>query len=123
MSVEFESVTDVVGSAELTDVVTYELSALLLDPSSEPDPDQASNFMVRHDDDVIEARWNQVVTTREARITADIGLVFKKTQPFTCSQAVMKEFVERVAIMALVPFMREAVFAAAARLKVSPPLM
>ena len=123
MSVEFESVTDVADNTELANVITYELAALLLDPGSEAHLDQTSNFMVRQDDDVIEARWKQVVTTEEARITADIGLLFKKTQAFTCSQEVTKEFVEGVAIMVLVPFIREAVFAAAARLGVAPPLL
>ena len=106
---------------ELTDVLTYELRGRRISDGtpSAPDPEIA----VRVTESKIETRMRLEVTTTDASIFADMSAVYSLSESVVIPPGVISEFIERAGIMAVYPFVREAVFATAARLGVPPPVL
>lgn len=106
---------------ELTEVRTYELRGrrVAAGEASESTPDIA----VKVSETALETRMRLEVTTESAVLFSDMSVVYSLSEPLELAQDVVREFVERVGIMAVFPFVREAVFATAARLTVTPPVL
>jgi hypothetical protein len=106
---------------ELSEVRTYELRGrrVTAGTASEPTPDIA----VKVSETSLETRMRLEVTTESAVLFSDMAVVYSLSEPLELAQDVVREFVERVGIMAVFPFVRESVFATAARLTVTPPVL
>lgn len=106
---------------ELTEVRTYELRGrrVAAGEVSESTPDIA----VKVGETTLETRMRLEVTTESAVLFSDMAVVYSFSEPLELAKEVVREFVERVGIMAVYPFVREAVFATAARLAVTPPVL
>lgn len=84
---------------------------------------QDPKIMLRSSDTEIEVRMRMQLESAAARLVADIGISYSLTKPIAPSESALKEFVERVAVMALFPYVRESLHTSAARLGVDPPVL
>jgi hypothetical protein len=73
--------------------------------------------------ELIVPRITMTVHTPKARLAADIGVAYTFSEPLAVPQEIVAEFVEKVAVMAVFPFLRESVFTTATRLGVAPPVI
>jgi len=131
------SAAEMVNLVELTGIKVYDIAGHLVEPpaleaSTTDDPDRqpeprtpGESFAVfaRGGDTWFETRTKLVVQTVEADLSADAGAIFTYSEPLTVSREVAGEFVEKVGVMAVYPFVREQVFTTASRLGVAPPVM
>lgn len=115
------SATELLPHIELTAVRTYALAGRRDDePRSE---DVVPEIGVRLGVDEIETRMRIVVSTGEATLEADIGVIYRLVRPTNLWSQVVSEFIERVAALAVYPFVREAIFATASRMGVDAPVL
>lgn len=122
-----ESAADVLPYAELTDVRVYEIAGRLTnDPIVQREStEKRETFQVlaRADKTFFETRGRLSVVTDEAEIVVDMGAVYSFSEEIQLPPAVVGEFLERVGVMALYPFVREQVFSTARRLGVAAPVL
>ena len=108
--------------AELVDIITFELRGKRVTHDGDiPEPVPA--VAVRLSDEALETRLRLDVWTEDARIFADVAAVYALSEPVHLEGHVVQEFVERAGIMAVYPFVREAIFSTASRLGVKPPVL
>lgn len=124
------SPTDVralLGLIELKQVRTHELSGRRREtpkaPGTETEPDDSLHVLVSAHGSSIEVRLRQTLPTPEAILVADISAIFESDHDLTVPDDVMTEFIEKVAAMAVIPYLREGISTTAARLGVPVPLM
>lgn len=70
-----------------------------------------------------ETRAKMIVQTEDADLVAQAGAIFTFTEPLDVAEAVAAEFVEKVGVMAVFPFLREQIYTTASRLGVAPPVI
>lgn len=126
-AVELLSITELVG------VKTYELRSLLVGgrdgerEATGPEEGAASDLgpevMVRYEGKMIEARLRLEHRTEEAILTADIAVIYEMREARKITNAALGEFLEKVGVMAVFPFIREAIVTSAARLGVAVPVL
>lgn len=117
---------DVVAHAELTDIRVYEVAARRTAEGVDPeDVPTAEDFSVnaRGTDEMFETRGRLYLRTPEAEFVVEVGAIHSLDEPIVLPPHVAAEFIQRVGIMALYPFMREQVFSAARRLGVQAPVL
>ena len=115
---------DVVAHAELTEIRVNEVAGRRLSADaegSEPANDLQVNISGNGGGCEIRARF--VLVTGEAELVADISALYTFEEELFLPMEVAAEFVERVGIMAVYPFIREQVFASATRLGVAAPVL
>ena len=111
---------------ELTEIKVYEVRGRRIeatDDAPRAEPTESMSVHARGADTWLETRGRLVVHTLEADILADAGAVFSFSAPLDVTEAVAAEFVEKVGVMAVYPFLREHVFTTASRLGVAPPVI
>ncbi|MCX2965611.1 hypothetical protein [Gordonia aquimaris] len=113
---------DLLELVELTDVRFYESAAKRRLDGSERG-DDTFRVAVRHDDQELEIRCRTRIESDAATFIADAGAVYQLTEPVEISPQALETFVGRVGVMAVYPFLREAVSQGAARLTVARPLL
>ena len=117
-------IEELVAEAELTSVIPYEVSAKRIDGGEWKDEPASSIGVAIHvEPQEIAARMTQTVDTGEAVLVADFAICYTLNQPLDIPQPIAVDFVERVAVMALIPFVRESIFTSAARLGMKAPLL
>jgi len=116
------SAAELVKFAELVAITTYTVSGERHEDDSEHETQQEMAVAVREGDRGFETRIRMTQTTPEAELIADIGATYTLTQPVDLAPGVMNEFVERVGVMAIFPYLREAVSTTATRLGVPAPV-
>lgn len=118
------SAADVLGVSELTDIVVYEVAARRL-PDDGADVEPADEFSVnaRSANESFETRGRLYLRTTEAEFVVEVGAIYILTDSVRLPPHVAAEFIERVGVMALYPFVREQVFSAARRLGVGAPIL
>lgn len=120
-----ESAADLLPFVELTGIKTYEMRGRLIDP--ELDTSDASGesmqVMARAEDNMIEARLRFEKQTDDAVLLADVSALYKLSEPVDIPEAVLHDFLERVGVMAVFPFIRESVITTASRLGVEIPVL
>lgn len=121
-----EALADLVSRTELVGITYYELSARRADAGS-PDHDmgpaaeaapwggpdgevfQALRVMVERNPEHIEVRCEGRFSTPDASYVTDVGARFLHEEPLDVADDVLNEFVQRVGVMAVWPYLREAV--------------
>lgn len=124
---------DAVTLAELADVVFYQVSAqrkevadeavAQLESESEETADFPMQILVRHDETHLEVRVRGVSDRVDATYVLDVGARFTFAQPVEFEPPALQEFVERVGVMAVYPYIREGLHDLAAKLRLPAPLL
>ncbi|WP_243077347.1 hypothetical protein [Microbacterium sp. SS28] len=68
-------------------------------------------------------RFRSVFADERAEFVADIELIYSISEQVTFDEAIHREFAERVAFMAVYPFIRTSIFGAAGRLSLPAPIL
>ncbi|MHA7620546.1 hypothetical protein ACX12M_18700 [Cellulosimicrobium cellulans] len=105
---------------DLTEVRPYECAGKREESA---EPDQALQIVMRESETHLEVRARMFVRTTEAVLIADYSVIYEASKPIVVDPPVKAEFVERVGVMAVYPFLREGVFAMATRLQVGAPVV
>jgi len=76
---------------------------------------QEWGLRIRHNENEYGARLRLEITLAIGRVVVDAAMEYEAAEPFELSQEIAYEFANEVAIMALLPYMREAVASATQR--------
>jgi hypothetical protein len=119
------AIEDLLAVVELTGLRTFEVSGRLLEvpASSGVEETQELQVLLRESSDELETRVRLTLQTKEAQFVSDCAAVFRSTEPIKVDPEVKREFVERIGVMSVYPFLRESVFATATRLQVGAPVL
>lgn len=121
---EIDDVVELLGTVELTGITHYEVFGRRHGPSANVEPGiQPPQVMVRRSRTEIETRMRMVVDTETATLAADISATYTISEPSEISEDVVTEFLERVGLMAVYPYVREAIHTSASRLAVDAPVL
>lgn len=116
---------DLLDISELTGIHTWEIRGQRRPDLAADNPDDGitPDVGIRVSDTSLETRMRVVVRVDGAEITADMAAEYTFDRRCVIGGEVAREFVERVAVMAVYPFIRESIFASASRLGVSAPVL
>ena len=123
-SVEKSSITeakDLLALTELDGIRYYEVSATRREERR--DPGVEIDISLRRDEYEIEVRCAARVTGEDADFCTDASAVFSLSDPVEITGAALSEFVERVGVMTVYPYLRESIHQSAAKLGVRQPVM
>lgn len=115
-------VGELLALADLTGITTYAISGERHSDGAVHEPQQEMLVAVREEQLGFETRIQLTQTTPEAKLVADIGATYTLERPVTLAPGIMNEFVERVGVMAIFPYLREAVSTTATRIGVPAPI-
>lgn len=129
-----ESVEDLVPLLTLTGFRQYEISgkraeAIPIEKSEStdlkalPEPQMDVQIMENHTDQHIEARFRATVDNGVGVFLIDIGLLYNFSEPIDLGRVAINNFIERIAIMAAWPFIREGIATTAARMELPVPVL
>jgi len=128
-----QTIGELMDLANLSDMTVYELSGQRLEPADDDPPvevpsgnepgDAPMQVFVRHDPERIQVRVRIEAQSPEALFVADIAAEFHLSAPVSAPEEVLREFVERVGVMAAYPYLRESLHSTAARMRLTPPLL
>ena len=120
-------VSELVEFAELTDIRVNETSGKRISNSPEVDieldPFEAFQVSAEVGDDFLETTARLELDATGARLIADVTAVFTLSEKLEVSKEIMQEFVERVGIMTVYPYVREQLFSQARRLGTPAPVL
>lgn len=115
------SAAELLDHTELSEIRTYALSA---DRHESQDAEPANvTVSVRTDREWLETRCRLTLATDDATLVVDRSAIFSHREPIEASDPAIREFVEKVGVMSVYPYLREGVFTLASHLGVSPPVM
>lgn len=107
--------------AELTDIVFYEVGARR---TTDADEDSvAIQIALRREELVLEVRCRATVTGAGGEYLTDASAVFTLRESITASDDAITEFVERVGVMTVYPYLRESISQSAAKLGLERPIL
>ncbi|HEY8664929.1 MAG TPA: hypothetical protein VIL68_15080 [Propionibacteriaceae bacterium] len=118
---EVQSIQELLDGVELAEVRTYLLHAER--GTYEADDAARIAVAVNHEGTILEVRCKLTASTGDSELAVDRSAVFTLQRPLSIPSTVMGEFVERVGVMTIYPYLREAVFTVASSLGVAPPVM
>lgn len=121
-----DSAAELVGFAELVDMVFYKVAAERLDiPEREahPSPRQAINVNVWHDDERMEVRCNLEMVHQGGKYDISVAARYKFSEPTLFDAETRDEFIKRVGVMTIYPYLRETVHQSAAKLRMPFPVL
>lgn len=121
----YESARDLLPVLELNRVTAYEIAGKRVPSPETTEITSSMESMIGGEEGVaLVFRVRQRVKTDEAEITADFEAEYRLSESGgRISEEAQVEFAEKVAFMALVPYLRESVHTTAMRLGVRPPLL
>lgn len=121
------------GMVELRDIVFFQVHAERLnstpkgaaDGEVQNEPSQRIGIQIqeRHSETHIEVRCILEGETQDARYVIDAAAQYETETPVEINQDVVEAFVERVGVMAVYPYLREALQSAAAKLRLDAPVL
>lgn len=114
---------EMLAHTNLVDVVFLVFNGSRRPDGSEP-PETSEpvlNVVERHSEDRIEVEVGLTLTTEHATFDISAAARYTLTSPLELRIEVVKEFIERVAVMAVFPYLREGVSSMASRLRVPVP--
>lgn len=120
------SAVDLLPLAELTDIRVYEVLGRRAPETQDQEDRQIGHELTAHvrgDDTWLETRARMVLHTEEADLVADAASIFTFAEPLDVAPTAIRDFVEKVGVMAVFPFLREQVFTTATRLGVPAPVV
>lgn len=104
---------------ELTDVFPTELSAARANNDVASGLEQSQELLWRDIDGGFEILLRASISARDASYRVGLVAQYKRAEPFDADEPVVKEFIEKVAIMTLWPYLRSAVSELGTRLRTS----
>jgi len=116
-------VQSLLGIVELRDIVFYEVSARRL---PEPIDDEAGislEVRVGFDERRVEVRLRGAHRSPLAEILVEAACLFEAAEAFIADPVVVQEFAEKVGVMAVYPYVREALTELAVKIRVPAPVM
>lgn len=119
-------VVELLGYVELTDITHYEVSGVRRQTKVEDDFEAGARdpqVMVRSEDGKLETRVRLTFESVDARLVADIAAIYTLSEPLEIDEDVISEFLERVGIMAVYPYLRAALHGSAAQIGVDAPVL
>lgn len=125
-------VSELLALAKFSEVTYYELSGQRTEapeqatPEAPPGEEEGGaplQVLLRHDAERIQVRVRCEAEGQGAQYVADVAAEFALAEPVDAPAAVLREFVERVGVMAVYPFVREALHTTASRLRMQAPLL
>lgn len=121
----YQSARDLLPVLDLSRVTAYEIAGRRVPSPETTEITSSMESMIGGEEGVAFAfRVRQRVKTDEAEITADFEAEYRFSESGgRISKEAQVEFAEKVAFMALVPYLRESVHTTAMRLGVKPPLL
>ena len=123
------SARELLELTRLADIVWYELSGRRFSDDdleglgAGNDEEAPLQVLARSSDEQVEVRVRTTAQSSSARFSVDVGAIFDLAMPVEVDADAMKEFVQRVGVMAAYPFVREGLFSVAARMRVEAPLL
>lgn len=118
---KIDSVIDLLTRTELTEIRTYLLHGERAERAESSDA-QVS-ISARAEPALLEVRCRMVVETEDADLIVDRSALFTHSEPVALGKDAVREFVEKVGVMSVYPYLREGIFTLANNLGVSPPVM
>jgi hypothetical protein len=120
-------ILDLVAAVELTDLVVHEERARRIHWDENQAPDDVvseTNMGLRVSDNELGYRFKITVADSVAEYVADFEAIYTiEGEPAQVDDEVMMDFARRVAFMAVYPYLRTSIFAAAGRLQAPAPIM
>lgn len=93
------------------------------DSTTEQGDPQFWTFFVHVDDTSVNLRARLTVNAPDARYAVDAAVFYVAKEEVTIDREALEEFLNRAAMIALYPFMREALHEAGRKIGASPPLL
>lgn len=115
-----ESAQQLLGLAELEDVVYYGMSAVRRDEEAPGKASDSYALFVFHDELRLEVRCQATVDTDDAQFMVDAASRFLLSEPVSITEDARQEFVQKVGMLAVWPYIRETISANAAKLRLAP---
>ena len=126
-------VAELASLVELRDIVYFKVHADRIEEGEaglEGDPDTgarrpqvAISVHERHDETRMQVRCVLEAETADGRYVVDAAARYETESAVTFDEDVAREFVARVGVMAVYPYIREALHSAAAKLRLEPPVL
>lgn len=123
MSEVITEIQDLVNRAEIADVVFHEVCAKRSPESAEAEDELSMQIMAREDGKEIGIRLRATVVGGGGQYMVDAEGIFELATPAKISPEILSEFIEKVGVMVVYPYVREAINDAAARLCVTRPVL
>lgn len=118
---------DLLALTQLRDVTYYrvaaERSGEVPSDTSEYAPPPTISVSERHGADAIEVRTELTWAVFGGQYTIDVAAQYGFDEPVEISAEVAAEFVQRVGVMTLFPYLRETIQALASKLRLTPPVL
>lgn len=109
---------------DLSEVIVYEVAGRRMADDTRPEETrQTLNATAAGGSNWLETRCRLYVETHDADLVADFGVRYASSDPFEVSSAGVSDFVEKVGVMAVFPFLRESIQTTATRLGVPAPVL
>ncbi len=121
VAIQVDSAVELLQKTELSEIRTYTLHAERASRDHDQDADVA--ISARSDADWLEVRCKMTISSDDADLLIDRAAVFHHSQPLAIPPAVLEDFIERVGVMSVYPYLREGAFTLATNLGVSPPVL
>lgn len=124
---EVQDVRELLDLAEIDNVVVHEERARRItwadDQLDQQFPLRNDSFGFFYEDQEMHFRFRSVFADRQAEYVADVEVVYRTEDMLVFDDTIHREFAERVAFMAVYPFIRASVFASAGRLNLPAPIL
>lgn len=123
---EVADAAELLSLGELTEIRVYEVAGKRVQDDDGGEAREAADALqiqARGGENWFETRGKMVVQTAEADLVADAAAIFTFREPVQVSQEVATEFIARVGVMAVYPFLREQIHTTASRLGVPAPVV
>lgn len=123
------SIDDLIAVAKLTDVLPYEIHAERKIP---PDPKPRGkrinhsseiNAAVSRSDGKLLLRLKMPLETWDAKLAAGVSVTYEIPDGLHIPDEVLGDFIARLGVMTAYPFLREAIYSAATKIRVTPPVL
>jgi hypothetical protein len=124
-----DSIEEVVSTIELRDVIFYKLLAERIegtDAEQELDDEPASpaiHVAERHEATRIEVRCKLSFVWDGGRYEVDAAARYELAEPLEIPPAILQEFVKRVGVMAVYPYLRESLHLSSSKLRLEAPVL
>lgn len=117
------AVSDLLALLELKGIRFYEFSGRIVDQERPGVEDFNITLQQKQDPMILEVRFKLTARQPLADFVVDVATIYESTEPISFDIPVAQQFIEKVAIMAAFPFLREGLLAAAGRISVPAPLL
>lgn len=117
------TVHELLAVAELSDVVFYRVDAQRVEDPEGVEDDAAIQVQVRRDEHRMEVRCVLEHVSDGGRYVVEAASRYEFSEPVDFDEPVQNEFVARVGVMAVYPFLREALITESARLRLPAPVL